>query len=497
MKSFPWALAFALVLGVQSARADSSAPSVTEYHNSPERSGHFVMPGLTWDRARNPRPFAEFRTDIAGHVYAQPLYWHPPGSGSGLLIAATESNTVYGLNADSGATVWKKWLGRPVPSSALSCGNIDPVGITGTPAIDSDSQTIYLDAFVREPDGLHHLIFALSLRDGSILPGWPVDVAKALDAKGLRFRSRDQNQRSALTIAGSRVYVPYGGHFGDCGSYHGWVVGVSLRDPTDVIAWRTRARGGGIWAPGGMSYDGQSLFVATGNTMDAEDWSDGEAVIRLGPDLKGPTEPRDFFAPRNWKKLDAQDADLGGSNPLSLDVPGARGLIPLVLALGKDGKAYLLDRQNLGGIGGALATQVVSPEAIRAAPAAFRLGDSVLVAFQGEGADCPKQGRTIGLTVLRIRAAPEPQMAIAWCGALEGAGAPIVTTSDAGGANPIVWVSGAEGDNRLHAFRGDTGEELTGATGEAMAGLRHFGTILAAAGRLYVASDSGIYAFAF
>ncbi len=63
------------------------------------------MPGLTWDRARNPRPFAELRTDIAGHVYARPLYWHPPGSGSGLLIAATESNTVYGLNADSGATV--------------------------------------------------------------------------------------------------------------------------------------------------------------------------------------------------------------------------------------------------------------------------------------------------------------------------------------------------------------------------------------------------------
>jgi outer membrane protein assembly factor BamB len=497
MRPFPWALAVALVLGLPSAWADSSAPSVIEYHNGAERSGHYVVPGLTWDRARKTRPLPEFQTDIAGHVYAQPLYWHPPGSGADLLIVVTESNVVYALDAERGKTVWKTWLGVPVPSSALSCGNIHPAGITGTPAIDPASQSIYLDAFMRQTEGPQHLIFALSLRDGSISSGWPVDVAKALERKALHFTSRDQNQRSALTIAGSRVYVPYGGHFGDCGDYRGWVVGVSLHGPTNVIAWQTRARGGGIWAPGGMSYDGQSLFVATGNTMDAEDWSDGEAVIRLGLDLKGPTESRDFFAPRNWKELDGDDADLGGSNPLALDVPSAGGSVPLLLALGKDGKAYLLDRRNLGGIGGALATQVVSPEAIRAAPAAFRLGDSVLVAFQGEGADCPKQERNVGLTVLRIRAAPEPAMSTAWCGALDGRGAPIVTTADESGADPIVWVAGSEGDNRLHAYRGDTGEELTGATGTPMAGLRHFGTILAAGGHLYVAADNRIYAFAF
>ena len=62
--------------------------------------------------------------------------------------------------------------------------------------------------------------------------------------------------------------------------------GIRLQDPRDIISWRTRGRGGGIWAPGGISSDGRALFVATGNTIDAAAWSDGEAVIRLMPDLR-------------------------------------------------------------------------------------------------------------------------------------------------------------------------------------------------------------------
>src|SRR4051794_21103374 len=120
---------------------------------------------------------------------------------------------------------------------------------------------------VAESSGPHHRIFALSLKDGSSLPGWPIDVEQALAAKGQRFNARFQNQRGALAILGGRVYVPYGGHFGDCGNYHGWVVGISLRDPQDIVFWRTRGSGGGIWAPGGIASDGMSLFIATGNTL--------------------------------------------------------------------------------------------------------------------------------------------------------------------------------------------------------------------------------------
>src|SRR5262249_8680011 len=160
----------------------------------------------------------------------------------------------------SGREVWARSLGRPVALSTQPCGNIDPLGITGTPVIDEASQAVYLDAVVAQASGPHHQVFALALKDGSLLPGWPVDVADALAALGQRFNARYQNQRGALVILDGRVYVPFGGHYGDCGDYRGWVVGVRLSDPHDVVSWGTRGRGGGIWAPGGIASDGRSLF---------------------------------------------------------------------------------------------------------------------------------------------------------------------------------------------------------------------------------------------
>jgi outer membrane protein assembly factor BamB len=479
------------------AAAEAQQATVVGYHNTPDRSGRYVMPGLTAERARSIHPDTGFRSDISGHVYAQPIYWRAAGDARGMLIVATEDDVVYALDADTGATLWRTEVGKPVPRSSLRCGNINPLGITGTPVIDAGRGTVYLDAMVSEQDRPQHMIFALTLLDGSIRPGWPVNVASALDRQGLRFNTRDQNERGALTIVGNRVYVPYGGHWGDCGEYHGWVVGVALDKPEDVVAWQTRAQGGGIWAPGGISTDGRSLFVTTGNTMDAKQWSDGEAAFRLGLDLKRSDRPSDYFAPRDWAALDDADLDLGGTNPMLLDVPSGGGTRALLLALGKDGEAYLLDRNNLGGIGGALAVEKASTGPIRTAPAAFRSGNAVMVAFQGEGAACPAATRNADLTVLKISAEPKPAVATLWCGSLRGAGSAVVTTSDASGADPIVWIAGAEGDNRLHGFKGETGEELTQSAATSMTGLRHFGTILAANGRLYVAADSRVYAFGF
>ena len=474
------------------------AQSVLTYHGSADRSGNFIVPALTSERARNIHLDRSFRPTISGHLYAQPLYWRPPGSASGQLVVATEDNHVYAIDAGSGREIWVRTLGRPVSLSTLECGNIDPLGITGTPVIDEATQAIYVAAMVEDAAGPHHRVFALSLRDGSPLPGWPVDVADALAARGQRFNARDQNQRGALAILDGRVYVPYGGHYGDCGDYHGWVVGIGVKNPRDIVSWSTRGRGGGIWAPGGIASDGRSLFVATGNTIDVSTWSDGEAVFRLGPDLRRRDQPEDFFAPSDWRTLDSRDADLGGTNPLPLDVPSAGGTAALIVALGKDARAYLLDRNRLGGIGGSLASEVVATRPIRTAPATFPAGEGVYVAFQGSGARCPDSRRPGALTVLQIRAGSPPTLVTGWCGALRGEGSPIVTTTD-GHANPIVWILGAEGDDRLHGYRGDTGEALFdgGGPGDAMTGLRHFQDLLAAGGRLYVGADGRLYAFAF
>jgi outer membrane protein assembly factor BamB len=95
--------------------------------------------------------------------------------------------------------------------------------------------------------------------------------------------------------------------------------------------------------------------------------------------------------------------------------------------------------------------------------------------------------------VLKIAGSP-PRMSTAWCGALRGRGSAIATTTD-GHSNPIVWILGAEGDNRLHAFKGDTGQPIF--TSEPMAGLRRFQTPIATQDRLYVGADGRIYAFAY
>jgi hypothetical protein len=126
------------------------------------------------------------------------------------------------------------------------------------------------------------------------------------------------------------------------------------------------------------------------------------------------------------------------------------------------------------------------------------MGSDAFVAFQGPGAHCPQPARNSELTVLKIGPGTPPTMRTAWCGALRGAGSPIVTTTD-GHSNPIVWILGAEGDDRLHGFRGDTGEVLFSGGGakEAMTGLRHFQTLIATESRLFVAADGRVYSFAF
>jgi hypothetical protein len=145
--------------------------------------------------------------------------------------------------------------------------------------------------------------------------------------------------------------------------------------------------------------------------------------------------------------------------------------------------AYLLDRTNLGGLGNALAVHPAACGAIITAATAYPLGNAELVAFQARGALCPNGAYVSGIGALAVTAEVNNRLHAAWCARLDGGGVPIVTTTN-GSSDPIVWAVGAEGDDRPHDFRGDTGEEMyTGdGTGDRMTGLRHFATILVAAG---------------
>ena len=506
---------------------------VLQHHLHATRDGLYIDPLITPQTATMTHPDLSFSVSVPGPVYAQPLYVTNGPGGSAAYIVATEQNIVVAIDASDGSQLWQSTLGTPVPRSALNCGDIDPLGVTGTPVIDADARLILVDAMTTPDAGAtkQHFIFALSLDDGSVVPGWPVDV-NTLSYNGVSFDSSAQNQRGALLLNAGILYVPYGGHFGDCNDfdgtpYHGWVVAVPETNPAGAVAWATDGSQAGIWAVAGLSTDGTSVFAATGNTAGTTTtWAGGEAILRLGLDDTFSGNAADFFSPSNWRILDSSDLDLGGEAPLIVDVPGATPS-QLVLALGKSGVAHLLDRNDLGGFGtgdgqtgeGVFSTRVAidNPPGtpprgrIRTAGATYTIaagpnaGTYVVfsVGTPGSlGVGCP--GAAGDLVALRISASSPPTISVAWCAndngqddngqpaPFAGRGAPIVTTPD-GSSQPVIWTIGAEGTNRLLAYDGETGAPLFAS--DHLTQVRRFMTPIAVNGRIIVVSDNTLYVF--
>ena len=465
-----------------------SAVNVTQHHNHITRDGLYVDPAFTYNAASNLTRDLSFNGAISGNVYAQPLYIEGSPSGRAMVIAVTESNNVYALDAADGTVIWTDNVGAPMPLSKLPCGDIDPLGITGTPVVDLPSRALFFDAMTT-PDGgttAKHLIFSVNVDTGATNTGWPVDVNATAIFGSTPFTSSTQNERGALALLGGILYVPYGGLDGDCGTYHGWIVGVPINNPASVTAWATGANRGGAWSVGGIASDGVNPFLATGNTVGTTVWTGGEAILRFqpGPVFSGSTN--DYWSPTNWHDLDNSDSDIGGTGPLIVDVPGASPS-NLVVALGKDKNAYLLDRNNLSGITAPLAQATVASSAIIQAAATYRTALGTYVVFCGNGSQ---------LISLSITPTSPPTIANAWTVSENGRGSPFVTTTD-GTNNMIVWGIGSESSQRLVSFNGDTGAVVFngGGANELMAGTHRFNTAIAARGRIYVANDNKVYAF--
>src|SRR5262245_41119305 len=333
-------LLFAVIcIAVLSLARANAQVNVTQEHNNLPRDGVYIDPAFTVSAAANLARDLNFDGTIFGQVYAQPLYIEGGPNGP-MIIAVTESNNVYALNATTGTVICQRNVGAPVPLAKLPCGNIDPIGITSTPVVDLASRALFLDAFTT-PDGgttKKHLIFSLNVDTGAVNPGWPVDVNVAAHYNNMTFNSAVQLDRGALALVNGIVYVPYGS-YSDCSTYYGWVVGVDIANPGNVQAWAPTAVGGGIWGHGGVASDGTNLFVVTGNTYNTGgNWMGGEAIIRFqaGPVWSG--QPIDYWAPTNWLSLDGSDTDLGGVSATIVDVPGATPS-QLVLAIGKNHNA--------------------------------------------------------------------------------------------------------------------------------------------------------------
>src|SRR2546421_11144112 len=218
--------------------------NVTQQHNHLSRDGLYIDSTFTPANAANLTRDLNFNGTISGNVYAQPLYIEGGPSGP-MIIAVTESNNVYALDATTGTVIWQRNdIGPPV-AFGLPCGNINPAGITGTPVVDLASRSLFFDALI---DGAtkKHFIYSLNVDTGATNSGWPVDVNATATYNGMTFTSLVQEERGGLALVNGIVYVPYSGYSGDCDNYHGWVVGVDISN-TSVSAWATTAIGGGIW----------------------------------------------------------------------------------------------------------------------------------------------------------------------------------------------------------------------------------------------------------
>jgi outer membrane protein assembly factor BamB len=293
-----------------------------EYHRDALRAG--VGPS----EPALDNPAVAWRASVDADVYASPLI------DSGHVIVATENNTVYSLDVFTGSVIWKKHLGDPVAASSLPCGDIGPVsGITGTPAIDPATERLFAVAYLQDH---RHWLFALRLVDGSVLFQQVIDPAGSSPVV--------QQQRGALAIGSGRVYVPLGGLFGDCGSYHGYVVAVPVGGGTAVAYRVPSPREAGVWSAMGVTLDpAGDVYFVSGNGASTSTFDLSDSVIELSPDLQ---TVKSYFAPSNWVALSAGDTDLGALGATVLPSSG------LVIAVGKDGVAYVMSAGQLGGVGG-------------------------------------------------------------------------------------------------------------------------------------------------
>ncbi|HWF79481.1 MAG TPA: PQQ-binding-like beta-propeller repeat protein [Streptosporangiaceae bacterium] len=270
---------------------------------------------------------------VDGLVYAQPLI-----VGSDVIIA-TENDTIYALSESTGKVRWSRHLARPV-TSGLPCGNISSSGITGTPVADPAAGRLWVVTFTSRPT-FRHMLWELNISNGRTVARRPIDVPGS--------DPRAQQERGALTLLGSRVYVPFGGLFGDCSDYKGRVVGAPVSGSGRLVSFTTpNKREAGIWAPAGEAVRDNSIYATTGNGSPVNRVDDSDSVLRLSQRLK----VLGRFTPANFKQLSADDADLSSTAPAML--PGG-----LVFQVGKEGVGYVLNGTRLGGTGGQLTSSRV------------------------------------------------------------------------------------------------------------------------------------------
>src|SRR5256885_2535347 len=378
--------------------------NVTTQHNDIARTGANTSETILAPSNVNTASFGKvFYYVVDGYVYAQPLYvagvslgagTSQPGTKHNVVFVATQHDSVYAFDADSnlganGKPLWHITLldaahgaaagATPELSSDFGYTDIVPeVGITSTPVIDTTTISIYFNGKTKESGKYFYRLHALDITTGAEKFGGPVTISGSVPGNGsgsssgtLSFDPTFQLQRPALLLVNGIVYAAFGATYDITSVWHGWIFGYDASTLRQTGLWCASPNGNGssLWLGGGglaadvtdpTGHPYGRLFTATGNgsvyapvpydnTM-----SYAISVIRLDLANGAPTmnangvQVGDMFAPFDQAKLNSSDADQGSGGALLLpdSVSGGKHLMAQV---GKSGRIYILDRDNLGG----------------------------------------------------------------------------------------------------------------------------------------------------
>ena len=410
-------------------------------------------PGLTAQPVSSDGFGQLFARTVDGQVYAEPVV------ADGVVVVATENNLVYGLDPATGDVRWQtpqSLLGPAWPTTAADCNDLRPnAGVTSTPVVDNG--VVYLTA--KTWGGIDattptYWMHALDITTGAEEPGWPVALAGApVNDPGHPFQPQMQLQRAGLLLSGGVVYAAFASQCDDTPT-RGYVMGVRTGPtpalttiwttaPTDPVDGQT-----GIWMSGsGIMSDGDGrLFVATGNgapppygAAAGDLTAFGDSVVRLDVQPDGSLQPADYFTPASAVYLNEWDRDFGSGGVVGLpDSFGTPAHPHLAVVAGKDGRFFLLDRDNLGGRAHSDpdpgAVGVYGPYHGQFSHAAAS-PDGWLYTTEAGG---PLRAWHAG-----VDGAGNPVLTMAGTGGTVlpfGSGSPVVTSDGAGDPDALVWV---------------------------------------------------------
>lgn len=360
--------ALALVAG---AIAAGPAPAVVTNAADAQRTGWYPdQPALTHPLVTGSSFGRLFRAQLplGDQVDAQPLV------ADDTLLVVTERNLVLGLDPRTGEDRWRRQLGSAVRTAESTRVGDAPgcdlprgtTGITSTPVVDDVTHTMYLVSkrYVTGDGGaVTYEVHAMDVRTGVERAGFPVPLQgfAADNQPQLTFDARWELQRPGLLLLDGVVYAAFAGHC-DRQAFAGWVVGVDTGGAiTSRWAAVSAGPGAGIWqSGGGLVSDGPGrILLVTGNGRspaapipgDRPPADLGQSVVRLQVGADRRLSAADFFTPYDAPLLDTRDVDFGSGGPVALpDLLGTPSHPHLMVAMGKQGIVYLLDRDDLGGV---------------------------------------------------------------------------------------------------------------------------------------------------